>query len=63
MAMPCLYATMQPEDRNFGQPIAGTLSTIVGSFKSAATKQINPLWDLGSWTISRGLRREKLSEI
>jgi len=42
IALPCPYATMQPEDRNFGQPIAGTLSTIVGSFKSAATKQINP---------------------
>jgi len=34
---------MPPEERKFGKPIAGSLSTIVGAFKSAATKQINIL--------------------
>jgi REP element-mobilizing transposase RayT len=52
MALPCPYPTMEtscphpmmsPEERKFGKPIAGSLSTIVGSFKSAATKQINIL--------------------
>ena len=36
MAMPCPYG-----GRRFGEPVAGSLSTIVGSFKSAATKYIN----------------------
>jgi len=43
MALPCPYPTIQPEEREFGKPIASSLSTIVGSFKSAATKQINIL--------------------
>ncbi|MBW4660011.1 MAG: hypothetical protein KME15_15155 [Drouetiella hepatica Uher 2000/2452] len=43
MALPCPYPKMQLEKRKFGQPIAGSLSTTVGSFKSAATKQINTL--------------------
>lgn len=40
-----------PTTRHFAKPIAGSLSTIVGGFKSAATKRINrlreertPLW-------------------
>lgn len=41
MAMPCPYTTFQ--SRKFGQPISGSISTIVGSFKSAVTKQINLL--------------------
>ncbi len=40
-ALPCPYPTMQPEEGKFGQSIVGSLPTIVGSFKSAATKQIN----------------------
>ncbi|MBW4473695.1 MAG: transposase [Stenomitos rutilans HA7619-LM2] len=43
MALPCPYPTIRPEERRFGKPIAGSLSTIVGSFKSVATKQINLL--------------------
>jgi len=30
-------------ERRFGQPIAGSLPTIVGAFKSAVTKRINEL--------------------
>ncbi len=35
IALPCLH------DRKFGKPIADSLSTVVGSFKSATTKRIN----------------------
>ncbi len=35
MALPCPYRG------EFGKPIAGSLPTIIGSFKSAVTKQIN----------------------
>jgi putative transposase len=31
------------EERRFGKPVAGSLSTIIGSFKSAVTKRINEL--------------------
>ena len=37
MALPCPY------DRKFGKPIAGSLPTIIGSFKSAVTKHINQI--------------------
>ncbi|MEB3359488.1 MAG: transposase [Synechococcales bacterium] len=39
MALPCPYP------RQFGKPIAQSISTIVGSFKSAVTKRINMLRD------------------
>lgn len=32
-----------PTHRQFAKPIAGSLSTIIGSFKSAITKQINQI--------------------
>jgi REP element-mobilizing transposase RayT len=41
MAMPCPYPIMPLNKQRFGKPIAGSLPTIVGSFKSAATKRIN----------------------
>lgn len=45
MAMPCPYPPYSnPQHlpkREFAKPIAGSLSIIVGSFKSAATKHIN----------------------
>lgn len=40
MAVPC-----PNKARKFGKPIAGSLPTIVGSFKSAATKRINQIRD------------------
>lgn len=33
-------------DESFGQPVAGSLATIIRSFKSAATKRINTLRDI-----------------
>jgi REP element-mobilizing transposase RayT len=38
-------ARLVPTDeyRKFGKPIAGSLSTIIGSFKSGVTKRINEL--------------------
>ena len=32
-----------PTDRQFGKPISNSLSTIIGSFKSAVTKRINQI--------------------
>jgi REP element-mobilizing transposase RayT len=32
-----------PTDREFAKPIAGSLSTIIGSFKSAITRRINQI--------------------
>jgi REP element-mobilizing transposase RayT len=47
MALPCPYTPLsgvqQFNDRQFGQPIAQSISTIVGSFKSVVTKRINLL--------------------
>lgn len=44
MALPCPYPTMpRTETREFGKPLAQTISTVVGSFKSAVTKRINIL--------------------
>lgn len=40
-AMPC--PDRDDRIREFGKPIAGSLPTIVGSFKSAATKHINQI--------------------
>ncbi len=31
------------DERKFGKPISGSLSTIIGSFKSAVTKRVNEL--------------------
>lgn len=39
MAMPCPY------NGEFGKPMAGSLPTVIGSFKSAVTKRINILRD------------------
>ncbi|MGL5877464.1 MAG: transposase, partial [Xenococcaceae cyanobacterium] len=38
-------ALPNPYKGQFGKPIAGSLPTIIGSFKSASTKQINILRD------------------
>ena len=39
--MPCPYST--PNVEQFSKPIAGSLPTVIRSFKSAATKNINRL--------------------
>jgi len=41
-AMPCPYPVTNPiQKRKFGESIAGSLPTIIGSYKSAVTKRIN----------------------
>ncbi|MGD1932579.1 MAG: transposase [Leptolyngbyaceae cyanobacterium] len=42
MAVPCPDpVTPRIQKRQFGQPVAGSLGTIIGSYKSAVTKHIN----------------------
>jgi hypothetical protein len=63
---PSQQAHHDPVERRFGQPQAGTLSTIIGSFKAAVTREARrlylapqrvPLWHRGFW--DRIIRNEQ----
>ena len=63
---PSQQAHHDPVERHFSQPQAGTLSTIIGSFKAAVTREARrlyltpqrvPLWHRGFW--DRIIRNEQ----
>ena len=51
MAVPCPYTMPCPYKGEFGKPIAGSLSIVIGSFKSVTTKRINILRDASKISI------------
>jgi putative transposase len=52
MSAPCPYDLQTPTStRQFGKPIAGSLPTIVGAFKSVVARKITRIWGIPSASI------------